>query len=368
MDRLPIADNALSRPDRGIVTGGTSDHWPCLGALAIAAAKYQIGFAVADHGLTAAQLSELNRCGVQWIEHPQPDIEHARNNNTIALLKAWWKPWVCEASPFEESVWIDSDAVLTDNPSPLFDMAPAVSTQLRFLRDGTVLYRDLVTYLFGEPGVQALPQFAVVNSGVIAWKRGDGFIEHWLEWTKRLLADDQAVKYCTVRDQSSMLALLIDLHLSGKPMPTLLDATWNCPADLLNAKQCEKRRSVPLQPQALLETTIARHPGECVVHWLGQFKPWGRQDAQPAKKQPPPLRQRLQERAEQLKVKYPNRTTYRTAAEALAILEWCCMGCERFNQKTERCSKIKGCAKSQDFEHSLIDKRGKCPDGKWGGK
>ena len=86
MDRLPIADNALSRPDRGIVTGGTSDHWPCLGALAIAAAKYQIGFAVADHGLTAAQLSELNRCGVQWIEHPQPDIEHARNNNTIALL------------------------------------------------------------------------------------------------------------------------------------------------------------------------------------------------------------------------------------------------------------------------------------------
>jgi hypothetical protein len=82
-------------------------------------------------------------------------------------------------------------------------------------------------------------------------------------------------------------------------------------------------------------------------------------------KPPVPLRQWLPERTQQLADKYPSRTTYRTLEAALEILDRHCSTCESYDQKLERCSKVTGCSKEANFRHSLVTKKGRCPDNKW---
>jgi len=367
---LPVEGGCLSGYDRGIVTGGTSIHWPCMGALAIAAARYGIGFAVADHGLSQFQREELTRCGTHWIDHQRPSVDQARNGRTIAALKAWWKPWVCLASPFSRSVWIDSDAVLLADPKPLFDSAPALSTQGAFGTTKFRLYHPLLESLFGAEGLRGFPVVEEINTGVLSWARGEPLISEWAEWSTRLLEDPVRLALCGVRDQSSMMALLIHRQVTGQPLPTLLEDRWNWPADGLTHHMMHARLPVPLVPETLLATVAERHPDIGVVHWLSRVKPWGIQEPeQPpeaeTKAPPPPLRQWLVEQLGRLRESEAKRRYYRTPTAALEILDGCCSTCDQYDQRRESCRAVHGCGSVNRYRHALTTVSGRCPLAVW---
>lgn len=274
--RLPIEDGYLRSlgESRGIVTGANSDHWPTLGALVLQAATLGVPIAVADHGLAEPQRAELDRVGVRWIEHERPSLASAAQQKSISHINAWWKPWVCDASPFCQFLWIDSDAVLLTDIT-IWDKSPCVATQADYTADGTKLYEKLVLQVFDTDVCRdVLPSFTRINTGVVGFSRGDGLLREWQEWCLKLLQEPEQVNLSVVRDQSAFAMLLIDRTLSGKPLPAMLPSEWNWPADGLRGHEHAQRQCVPQDPVQLLEITRQRHPQAAVVHWLGPRKPW----------------------------------------------------------------------------------------------
>lgn len=276
---LPIPDSGLPQiKDAGIVTGASSVHWSCLGALAIEAYQQGLPFAVADHGLLPGQRRELTRCGVIWIEHDKPDLADVKHVLRITSdIKAWWKPFVCLASPFARSLWVDSDAVIVGDVHEILDdeSVSCVSTQTLWQDDGARIYRLLVTEIFGEgPATDVLPQFANINSGVVAFGPDWSLIEDWKTWCERIMSEPDLTKLCRVRDQAGLVVALVARVLEEKPLVHLLTPEWNVPADYLPASKSVNRIPISLDPARLLLTAKERHPKAKVVHWLGGIKPW----------------------------------------------------------------------------------------------
>jgi hypothetical protein len=275
---LPIPDDDLTQDvRRGVVTGASAVHWPCLGAIAIAAHEQAIGFAVADHGLKDWQQVELQRIGVRWIEHDRPELSAVKQASRIPSdLRAWWKPWVCLASPFQRSVWVDSDAAVVGGLTELFaDDAPRVAIQRLWVADESRLYRELVSVLFGKrASTEILPTLANINSGVVAWSRGEPLLDEWKAWCEVLMSDAELTKHCRVRDQAGLLVALVKRAIDEREIPALLSDEWNIPADYLPANQSTKRLPINLRPARFLHEARQRHPDARIVHWLGGIKPW----------------------------------------------------------------------------------------------
>jgi len=272
--RLPIADNSVRNKHRGIVTGARALHWPCLGALAIEAANQGLGLAVADHGLKPWQQKELSRVGVHWVVHDKPNIDIAKNRKAPSDPQAWWKPWVCAASPFDESVWVDSDAVVVGDLTDLFSVLPSITTQEQWCGNGSRLYSKLVRAVLPQHK-STLRVYENVNSGVVAWAKSDtSIIDDWRVMCQTILDNPKKVGKCTVRDQSGLVMSLIDRYRRNKMPPRMLPSKYNWPADGLRAKESGRRLAIPIIPEQLLEEAKRRHPTAVVVHWLGGIKPW----------------------------------------------------------------------------------------------
>jgi len=260
----------------GIVTGASSEHWPCLGAIAIAAAEESLGFAVADHGLEAWQRDELEHLGVRWIEHGRPSLDDAKSHRKSENdLRAWWKPWICKASPFDLSLWVDADAVLVGDMSELFEKAklqPCISTQARWSPSGRV-YRPLLQELFPQVDATVSADLLTINSGLLAWSRNEPLIDEWMQYCERIMPTELAGRVI-VRDQAALLCALLRRYLDGDVGVTLLESAWNVPADNLPSGKSKARKPISLDPCELLATAKRRHPDAKLVHWLGGVKPW----------------------------------------------------------------------------------------------
>jgi hypothetical protein len=264
---------------RGILTGANADHWPCLRALVEGARRAEVGIAVADHGLTERQRDELDALDVLWVEHEKPTL--ANLDLTLGIVShphAWWKPWICLASPFAQTIWIDSDAVLIGDLTPLWellDWGPFVSTQ-RLWRSGpgSTIYTKLVSYHYDEAAVRLAATVQPLNTGVVGFRAGESLIGEWADDCLEQLSDPAPAEFCVARDQSAFVLTCLKRIWARRPLPFFVDDPYNWPADSLNNKHRLHRRPVPLEPLQLLEVTRRRHPRAVIVHWLGLPKPW----------------------------------------------------------------------------------------------
>ena len=262
----------------GIVTGAKAVHWPMLAAIALSTNQHALPLAIADHGLTDAQRRHLKAFAVLWINAPEPTIPKVLPpHHAIAEPRAWTKPWTCLASPFERSLWIDSDAVpLFRNLDPLHLHAESflIATDHPWNPHAAGMYHALNAACpnlntTGKPN----PAAPACNTGIMAWTKGEPILTSWRNHAAMLLAHPNLLHLCGVRDQSAMWLTLRDHEANTGRKPQFLDDTWNWPADDLPAPQSANRRPIPLDPRKLLETTRQRHPNANVVHWLGRPKP-----------------------------------------------------------------------------------------------
>ena len=262
----------------GIVTGAKAIHWPVLAAIALSTNQHALPLAIADHGLTDTQRRYLRAFNVLWINAPEPPIPTILPpHHAIAEPRAWTKPWTCQASPFERSMWIDSDAVpLFQTLAPLHPQTETfmIATDGPWNPNAAGMYHALETACPNPSAPAHTPRHALTcNTGIMAWTKGEPIITSWRNHAATLLAHPHLLALCGVRDQSAMHLTLRDHAAATGRTPTFLDNTWNTPADNLPAAESANRRPIPVDPRKLLETTRQRHPTANVVHWLGRPKP-----------------------------------------------------------------------------------------------
>lgn len=278
--RIATPYHALARitDEAGVITGANATHWPCLAATALTLNRYRIPLAIADHGLTHQQRHALDRFQVTWIDHPKPRVPKAMPPaHAVAPQQAYWKPWICLASPWQRSLWIDADAIaLTHLPAAL-DLQhpePLLTSNDKFTLKSHLLYREFhrVANLCG-PVPDSDTHATIVNTGVLAWTHGEPLINEWRDATQELIDRPHYHALANCRDQSTMYAVLARRQHYGAPLPYYLPHSWNWPADGLPAPSAGARKRLPVDPYKLLAVTLRRHPQTHIVHWLGLPKP-----------------------------------------------------------------------------------------------
>lgn len=262
----------------GIVTGAHQVHYPTLAATALTANRYRIPLAIADHGLTPAQRREFRRFNVHWIDHKKPPIPKSMPPaHAVAEPNAYWKPWICEASPWDRTIWIDADAIACQDLRPALDIThpePLLTTNDAFTIHSFRLYRDFHTAAnLDGPPPDSDSHVTICNTGVLAWTRGETLLEEWLDDCMRLINSPHLHALANTRDQSAMYATLNRRFYDGQPLPYYLPTSWNQPADYLRAPDTKHRKTISPDPVKLLAQTIRRHPDAHIVHWLGTPKP-----------------------------------------------------------------------------------------------
>lgn len=262
----------------GVITGAHAAHWPVIAATALSTNAHNIPFAIADHGLTDAQRAILRRFRVHWIQHPQPkispDILPAR---AVSEPRAWWKPWVCAASPFDRTMWVDADAIplfRTLTPLRPENPLPLVATNRTWTPRNAHRYTALVAAMHPQaPAPTDHDPEAEINTGILFWTRDAPLIALWQLAAQALLAQPDKARTTIVRDQAAMFLALRTIRLETGCSPYYLPDAWNTPADFLAAPDAKHRKPIPSDPRQLLDTTRQRHPTAEVVHWIGRPKP-----------------------------------------------------------------------------------------------
>lgn len=258
----------------GIITGANEIYWPCVGALAIGAYRNGIKFAVADHGFNDWQKEELKRIGTLFIEHEK--ITLPKNNSNLAA-NAWYKPFICKSSPFNKSIWIDSDAIIINDIKDIFKYDLGVGKKVLWNRSG---YKrqpvDIARILFGNSvNNKILLDVKYINTGVIVFSRNNSFIDEWVEMTKKILYNTQYADLCKAKDQDTFILTCIQRAIGNKDMPIILNDNYNYPADGLKNGKYHNRKHVSNDPNELIDQLKLRHKKNVkIVHYVGNPKPW----------------------------------------------------------------------------------------------
>jgi hypothetical protein len=352
--KLPIPDNYFNNKTNGIITGGKYFHWMCIGALAIGAYNNNIGFAIADHGLNEEQKNELLRIGTLFIEHEKVSLVNM-SKYPVSPPEAWWKPWICLASPFEKTIWIDSDAVIVGNIKPLFnilDNNSFISSQEMFNTNNIKIYNKLLNYLFDQQVYDVLfHDICTINTGVVGFCKDSDIILEWIDTSLFILKDRFALENSIVRDQSSYMIMMINKLINHTLIPVILKPEYNYPADGLTCSQHKKRKGVSKIPERFLKDAIERHPKALIVHWLGNTKPW--ELCHPKIGIKKGSVETIEDKIIKLYPKYTDKK--RTIKEVFTLLEQC-KKCERYDNIKEICLDNKGCDSERVYIIKLVNR------------
>jgi predicted O-methyltransferase YrrM len=257
---------------RGVLTSASSPYWLTLRLQLQACGEAGVDMAVADQGLLPWQVDWLVDHGATVLMMPgSTELQHEQANFDLA----WDKPAICRTSPFEETIWIDADAIPLRHLDLMFD----------YLQDGAwislenyvselharQLYLRLLHAIFGHiPAFYS--QASRINSGVFGFRQGDQWIKDWGTWCDIILSNPTLKQVCDLHDQHALVAVLCDPQIVDRPK-IQDDRSLNCPANGLAIKESSRRKQYPWNADNCLELLRTDHPQASVVHWLGRPKP-----------------------------------------------------------------------------------------------
>jgi hypothetical protein len=179
-------------------------------------------------------------------------------------------------SPFDDTIWIDADAVPIRGLDTMFRELESGSwltleTYVTELHARQV-YLKIVNLLEGEIPPQ-YPQAARINSGVFAFRRDDDWVRGWWRLCEQIMHDHRAAGACSLRDQHALVALLCQSKPSF-PLPRILEERGlNWAANGCPIQRSHERKNYPWESHECLSMLREDHPGVSVVHWLGAPKP-----------------------------------------------------------------------------------------------
>ncbi len=265
---------------RGILTAANSDFWPILRHHVRSCREQGFDVTVVNHGLIPRQIAAIASIGGKVIEHPReakfslsPRQIREKQDLGNRYELAWYKPLLLQASPFDETLWIDADAIPLRGISNLFDLlkdGPFISNDW-WCRPWRDMYGTAVRQILGS-----LPDafFAStwVNSGVFGVRRSDPVICNWIENCHKIMNDDVALAGSPCRDQT---ALAVTLSKNPELMRVISDWRINMPVNGLIDHQSSQRKNYNFFGPHVMDRLRNDHPHAWVIHWLGP-KPWKR--------------------------------------------------------------------------------------------
>ena len=243
-------------PDCGVICAADSLAFPGLRLmLASVLLSHDVAVTVCDLGMTTEQRAWLARQPVQVVKPELPEGHRfAPAHNRWAL---WIKPALFAQSPYDLTVWLDSDVIVRRDLGPLFAMARELGTA--FFPD-TFAKPDV---LLNDPALyERFPVAAVyesVNSGVVAFRRGEPWVARAAELLDAVIAGDVPSEWIRGWDQG-----LFKLAWEEAAIPPIPDPSWNRPGWALS----EMGRSLDV-PELLARCA----PGE-ITHFQSEGKPW----------------------------------------------------------------------------------------------
>ncbi|MEL6895711.1 MAG: hypothetical protein AAFP90_06395 [Planctomycetota bacterium] len=271
-------------PTRGILTAAKSPYWHLLRTQINSVCGEGFSIAVVDHGLTDFQRQEIARRGGQVVDVPDPvlwdhSIADNREGQTIVPYRSWLKPWVCQHSPFDQTVWVDADAITIRNVGRLFDLV--ADGDFLTLESWTsdqytlMMYNDLLQRLADTHDLPSRHANAsLINAGVLGFSGRPMWIDQWWELSVKLLSDPSLRKLCETCDQCALVATLCTMDMAVPTPRIMRDRGLNWPANGLPSQTNKRRKQYPWGQPDILNRLRDDHPDATVVHWLGTEKPW----------------------------------------------------------------------------------------------
>ncbi|MGZ4416251.1 MAG: hypothetical protein ACXVRZ_18060 [Gaiellaceae bacterium] len=271
---------------RGVVTLCDDNYFPGLLRLheSIAtSAPYPI--ACFDVGFTAEQRSTLRALSDVEVL-PLPDdpliariVEATRDVQPLAKPgKRIWPLWICpiliRASPFDETVWLDTDLVVLEPLDRLYgelDSGPVFTPENKAPErtpNAARLYELLpIERVFD-------PTRPCVNAGVSAWRRGrdDYVLSAYTRPVSEAAERPEVREAISWHDQGALIWAIQALGLEQSVQPTW---RWNLAVDNASLADDALRWDDDLVPR------LREHlPGVGILHWNGRRPAW--QEAAPA--------------------------------------------------------------------------------------
>jgi len=117
------------------------------------------------------------------------------------------KPWALRQTPYDQTIYLDTDTYLHDRIDELFEILNAFQLGLQRNRDQAHVPAD-------SPLPDAFPEF---NSGVIAYRSTEGVLDMLENWERRCCASDEF-------DQRSLRPALYHSDVRFTPIPN----RYNC--------------------------------------------------------------------------------------------------------------------------------------------
>ncbi len=266
----------VSPYEQGIVTATDENFFPGLKMLVESIRdSNDIPFRCIDLGMSDHQKRWCYDCGVNLIDGVRivdqmatvfEGVSKYRPIRRFASL--WAKPWLISLSPFRDTIWIDSDAVVLRPLTELFDR----------LKSGIVAIAD-GNYPAGSLNSEKLYELLPVprltdhyiNSGVIGLRmdRDREFLEAWKYCVTQAGIREEVRDAVAWHDQG---AALWAIHKTERTDQINYELTWNHPPHGYSSEQLKERKRY--RKGHWLKDLQADHCKAGIVHYMSAPKLW----------------------------------------------------------------------------------------------
>jgi len=250
---------------KGIITGAADLYIPTLELFALSCQEQGIELAVFDDGLCEEYAALLESYDVTWLDPipMHPFLCQGKSTRKIPI-EAYQKPFKCLQSPFDQTIWIDADAVPLRGLDEMFNVLDRQEAFFVFPFTSPDMAASLE--LLGRlccPSAGIVP----LNSGVVGWNKGNEIIDLWAA-TTFFVTSNPILREKTKTCDQDMLCYAV--NTLGKTDLILLDIKYNTPPNFkMRGKFHEREQYLISDPKERLKAIRIDHPESYIVHWVG---------------------------------------------------------------------------------------------------
>lgn len=193
-------------------------------------------------------------------------LKNITNTNNLCC---WIKPFMLQHSPFDNTIWVDVDALIL---KPITELTTGVQNSPLFFRD-TFNPKEAPNNpkLYQLLPVPGFDPSLVINNGVFAinLERDHVLYDWWIHCCYNAFLDPKVLEAVVCWDQG---ALLWALHKSQMQHLVLESSELNCPANFVTFTNLEGRINYSRNRNNFLEKLREHHAGVSIAHWMGPNK------------------------------------------------------------------------------------------------
>jgi hypothetical protein len=261
----------IRQKSRGILTAATSEYMPILEIFVKSCNEQNIPVAVYNDGLENRDkkfLEDNNVIVLDPLNPIQNKFFHQFKKCGSIPIKAYEKPFKCQNTIFNQTIWVDADAIPLRNMHELFNILDKKDNF--FTKAFFSPHASCNSELIKRMGYRK-KTICTLNSGVFGWNKNKSeIIDLWAAATLFVLTNPDLNKLPNTADQDILCYCVntIDSDL------ILNDINFNTPANYLTNKDKMKRKNYLCTTgiDEILQHIRDDHPESYVVHWMGPHK------------------------------------------------------------------------------------------------